>query len=103
MLSDKEMLKLAAIASGMVSEDADKKLVPLREDQWNPLNNNDEAFVLAVKLKMDVCIHDCGRMVRAYVNSKSSGLIAITKFSDDVLAATRLAIVEAAAELELAK
>ena len=54
-MTDRELLELAAKAAGLkwhnghIRVDADADYVP-----WNPLENDGDAFRLAVKLRMDV-------------------------------------------------
>ena len=96
--TDKELLELAAKAAGMVSEDENKKLVPLRPDQWNPLINNAEAFVLSVNMGLHVQQYKCS----VEINKFDDGCV-VEVSSEDVgncrLSATRRAIVRAAAEI----
>ena len=80
--TDREMLELAARAAGYSfkwGKDWHDKGVPLVDDKsWNPLDDDGDALRLAVKLGLD---------------------IEIEWYDDDPLAATRRAIVKAAAEI----
>jgi hypothetical protein len=101
-LNDKELLELAAKAAGYVEWDwlatdgnlnvYDKKG---RQGAWNPLTDDGDALRLAVKLEQCVTIEGHGRTVA----------ISVTGFEceeinrDNPYAATRRAIVRAAAEI----
>jgi hypothetical protein len=105
---DYELLELAARAIGAVGFD-----VPGDEDwanltfedgaaawNWNPLQYGDDALALAVGLGMDI-MHRVvdGRRVEVLASGRSI----TTEFYDgDALAATRRAIVRAAAEIAVA-
>lgn len=102
-MTDKELLELAAKASGFETiryeHSDDVQSLSIRyglteaiwngEKYWNPLVDDGDAFRLAVKLQMDVTIEDCG----AWVNDR------ITVMDIDRYAATRRAIVLAAARI----
>lgn len=60
---------------------------------WNPLTDDGDALRLAVRLRLDVA-HSLSRVRCGVVQRKSSELV-----GDDRLAATRLAITRAAAEI----
>ena len=91
-MTDRELLELAAKAAGkMLKADGIYQF-----DDWDPLTNDKDAFRLAVKLKMTV----------TYVaNETWPDVIAITghqiteQVGTDPYAATRRAIVRAAAEI----
>ncbi len=94
-MTDRELLELAARAAGIdLDWDVPPKSPPWRmtgegEDrgpaaQWNPLTDDGDALRLAVKLGLD------GDFVTLMISSKHDG---------DPYAATRRAIVRAAAEI----
>jgi len=94
-IDDKGLLTLAAKAIGFTFEDHydDDQYWPWVEetqDFWNPLFQNEDAFSLMVKLKIDVAFHP--RCV-------SVGDADLEFYDDDPYAATRRAIVKAAAEI----
>lgn len=103
-MTDKKLLELAAKAAGLkivwfmdsprnvtgMPDAFDIYSVPL----WNPLTDDGDALRLAVKLMLDVTCHEYGAMVEHdYTWS------VIDERSDDPYAATRRAIVRAAAEI----
>ena len=91
-MTDKELLELAAKAVGekvvRPCDDESGFLLYGTQDKWNPLTDDGDALRLAVHLNIDInfteSLVDCG--------------IAICK-DNDPYAATRLAIVRAAAEI----
>jgi hypothetical protein len=104
---DPELLELAAKAAGIEGRyfDSDnpihRGIYQARGEYWNPLISDSEAFRLAVKLEIEVYQGDdegpcafagyCGRTQRQR--------FVIEPHGDDACAATRRAIVRAAAEL----
>ena len=112
-MTDRELLALAAKAAGIPLEfrvlkwtegteytcyvDADSVSVSpthIPVIRWNPLTDDGDALRLAVKL---------GMCVTLFVNSEPVGVMANTHFEEfngDRYAATRRAIVRAAAEIE---
>ena len=102
-MTDKELLELAAKAAGMMGTCAEfqspERLVFLPDgssQEWNPLTGNDDAMRLAVKLGLDIFCRpaqwsECGRIGTAGHRELYKG--------DDPYAATRRAIVRAAAEI----
>lgn len=94
---DKELLELAAKACGL--EEAKMRI---EFNQWNPIEDDGDALRLAVQLEMQVSIGFQGRInVAVYLDRGVDALpvnIREAK-SDDPLAATRRAIVRAAAEI----
>jgi len=99
-MTDKELLELAANACNWVLEDDDEGLswivwgdnnVPM--DGWNPLTDDGDALRLAVKLKMT--IHIDGNLTDVQTGMEFS----TEAHLDDPYAATRRAIVRAAAEI----
>ena len=113
MSTDRELLELAAKAAGldtnhswnasrlemdppviaMVVHDAGNKLV---STGWNPLENDGDALRLAVKLSAFIEHKQKGVEVWIFEQRVSSG---IELHRDDPCAATRRAIVRAAAEI----
>lgn len=97
MESDRELLELAARAEGH----AYPWVVPARggERPWNPLADDGDALRLAVKLGMTIDPSECSKSV--FAGSATSGA---RGFADEPMggspcAATRRAIVRAAAEI----
>ena len=95
-MTDKELLELASKACGL--EEAKMRI---EFNQWNPLTNDGDALRLAVKLGMQVSIGIRRINVAVYVDLSMNALPFNTREedSDDPLAATRRAIVRAAAEI----
>ena len=92
---DKELLELAAKASGL--EEAKMRI---EFNQWNPLEDDGDALRLAVRLKLDVFF--LPSRVEAHIAGGRIPLIqhiARETYGTDPLAATRRAIVRAAAEI----
>ena len=92
-MTDREMLEFAAKAAGItVSFDRTR-----RDWAWNSLDDDGDAFRLAVKLKLVVdCAGDEGVEVIEWEISRTH---AFEPFGSDPEAATRLAITRAAAEI----
>ena len=103
-MNDKELLELAAKAVNQPIEFTDGVPVPFIEDgvvfaAWNPLTDDGDALRLAVKLKLMVSI---GGVLLDGVHVQSTGeFIEVVKepYGDDPYAATRRAIVRAAAAI----
>lgn len=111
MTTDRELLELAARAAGLYASDdisdcwcEDHK----NEDGfdayprqgfwilggvWNPLTDDGDALRLAVKLNIDLVFGG------GYISTQSGKHGGIIELGDDPLAATRKAIVRAAAEI----
>ena len=90
-MSDRELLELAAKACGL--EEAKMRI---EFNQWNPIDGDGDALRLAVKLRLDVEYYKN----EAGVEGWTDGYIYIKEsFGNDPLAATRRAIVRAAAEI----
>jgi hypothetical protein len=97
-MSDNELLFYAAKAAGI--DYSLRGQVPTRFDGkdfivWNPLQHDGDALRLAVKLQLDVYCHEGGALVCSSINNAG--------FEEDpalgIYAATRRAIVRAAAEI----
>lgn len=104
MKTDKELLELAAKAFGVELEyrrgsDAfyfdDEEI---GRDEWHPLGNDGQALRLAVKLEMDIEQYKFSVEVNAWFDGECIEVIE-QKISDCRLAATRRAIVRAAAAI----
>ena len=99
-MTDRELLELAAKAAGFEIEPCTCKKVPFRHAKktgkyghWNPLNDDGEALRLAVTLGLSI---SC----RYAAASAWNLLIEIEeRYEADPYAATRRAIVRAAAEI----
>lgn len=98
-MSDKELLELAAKAAGYdkTRTCVDEWFWVLTDDNdwhpWNPLSDDGDALRLAVKLSIDLLFMPEQELVYA------DGAPEECRFSDDPYAATRRAIVRAAAEI----
>lgn len=108
MRTDRELLELAAKAAGLkvwrgtgrqagmlfaspARPDPDGKVTGL---EWNPFTDDGDALRLAVKLRLEVYIHE--RDTRAVGGNLDT---AAEQHGTDAYAATRRAIVRAAAEI----
>lgn len=98
-MTDRELLEAAAKAAGL-DWDAGHESTGLRDmngKMWNPLTNSGDAFELYVKLRLTVnCSYDdvaiCGQEF-------TQQEVFIERNGEDPLAATRRAIVRAAAAI----
>ena len=95
---DSELLELAAKAAGIsVWTDTDETVFTDNpngvEVEWNPLTNDGDALRLAVKLEIDVCFG------ANYVIARGSVQMPTVNNANNPYAATRRAIVRAAAEI----
>jgi hypothetical protein len=101
-MSDRELLEAAAKAAGIELGEWCEELDAFwrgktGEGIWNPLTNSGDAFELAVKLRLTVnCSYDDVVMCGQEFTQKE---VFIERNGEDPLAATRRAIVRAAAEL----
>jgi hypothetical protein len=110
-MTDKELLELAAKAAGIERRNAIGFYVIEEEDDdryWNPLTNDGDALRLAVKLNIEIYqANDEGMATYAgyFAGTKDARLKFCVEYHDDIknmgdpYAATRLAIVRAAAEI----
>jgi hypothetical protein len=111
-MTDRELLELAAKAVGYkwredIAEERDKLglislwIVDPMKTAWNPLDSDGDALRLAVKLNLHIQIDfdaaDVNQLVYVYGNWRGQGIDEPP--GDDPYAATRLAIVRAAAEI----
>ena len=109
-MNDRELLKLSAKACNIELHDSTDGTVKNRpiliysvssrvgglpySDEWNPLRMDSQAFRLAIRLKMEVDFDD----VRVAVRTRQ-GIKVLEDAGGDLYAATRRAIVRAAAEI----
>lgn len=107
-MNDRELLELAAKAVGRRFNDYDPDpefglgwCGKSGNDWWNPLNDDGDAFQLAVKLKIDIMFFDGFEEIHADYNDYIKGAV-IEAYSDDMQSSVRRAITRAAAEIELA-
>lgn len=91
-MTDRELLELAAKAAGAYR--LTKDLYQVDGSDWNPLTDDGDAFRLAVKLKLTITVYGTETLVvygdgeKIYEEGRS-----------DLYAASRYAIVRAAAEI----
>ena len=111
-MTDREMLELAARAAGieltwnsMVNASRNpiiKYVDAYTYDEWNPLDDDGDALRLAVKLELILCVRREG-VTDATMHAPRTGMTPYLSFleqhKDDPYAATRRAIVRAAAEI----
>lgn len=99
-MTDRELLELAAKAAGVdVHFDAAQwgRFWVNGGGFWNPLADDGDAFRLAVRLRITPHI-DCNMTEAEWANQDNGGFVGEPHFNDP-LAATRRAIVRAAAEI----
>ena len=102
MMNDRELLELAAKAAEVElkydtfgqSENADRVYC-----YWNPLTDDGDALRLAVKLKLKVEGWFNGELGCARADCKAALVLVSEPHNGDPYAATRRAIVQAAAEI----
>ena len=110
--TDKELLELAAKAAGIeliswtnmydaCDEIGGRRFITRpRGEPWNPLEDDGDALRLAVKLNIEFACFDDSQKVNAGVWSEdSTPYDCMTPYNGDKQAATRRAIVRAAAEI----
>jgi hypothetical protein len=109
-MTDRELLKLAAEAAGAVpsldlsgepkgtyKHPTETGIIRACTSGWNPLTDDGDALRLAVKLWLTVQVDD--EDCRTYVVGSTGQCIGTEPHDDDPYAATRRAIVQAAAEI----
>lgn len=100
-MTDRELLELAAKAAGIDIHPDEKGLWLMTRfetwDEWNPLEDDGDALRLAVKLDID--IRQDGNTVEAYGALAGQDIFATERSAPNPYAATRRAIVRAAAAL----
>ena len=116
-MTDRELLELAAKAAGLkiikwgapdyyshrhgdvayvcATEEND----PWWGDEWNPLDDDGDALALAVDLKLDIALHDVGDVSQSGAFLLRGKVEAYEVHNGDPYAATRRAIVRAAAAI----
>ena len=109
-MNDRELLELAAKAAGHTTKSDRLNVWLVEEDgspigQWNPLTDDGDALRLAVRLRLlvDVSLKDQAHVQYPAPSTQYPGSTAYHPLSedsaDDIQAATRRAIVRAAAEI----
>lgn len=97
-MTDRELLELAAKAAGLW--DAENNCIDI---PWSPLTDDGDALRLAVKLRItiqwSVTVDDLSPSVEVYHAEDVHSECIEVKTRDDPYAATRRAIVRAAAEI----
>lgn len=98
-MTDRELLELAAKAGGVeLGYWCPNNGAFWCGEYWNPLTEDGDAFRLAVKLNVKLVIG--GKGFKDFTTWVQAGMSACEEyFNDDPLAATRRAIVRAAAEI----
>lgn len=104
MKTDKELLQLAAKAVGLrwLHERAGKLCYTMQyggSAMRNPLEDDGDALRLAVDLDMDVCLSQKDKQVTAFTLSYGAVSSYTEPYGNDKHAATRRAIVRAAAAI----
>lgn len=112
-MNDKELLELAAKAAGIeldwdMPERCKSPWIIDSSTQWNPLIDDGDALRLAVKLGLQLLPYPiyknpkfaCIAQIASLDADNEREISEIEKYGDDPYAATRRAIVRAAAELE---
>jgi len=102
MNNDRELLELAAKAAGIEWASTSEGFADgywkfsdgKTQSWWNPLTDDGDALRLAVNLNLKVMCRELG--AGAY---SQDGKITVSEFAEDPYAATRRAIVRAAAEI----
>jgi len=111
---DKTLLELAAKAAGMenmkwTGVSFVKKYDPSKPDhetgcigpEWNPLTDDGDAMRLAVKLRISFYLAECLDKITecGYFDDEKQEWVYVHEVNDDPYAATRRAIVRAAAKI----
>lgn len=106
MDTDRELLELAAKAgygfsqpAWAVAPDGTPVVFELFGKQWDPLTDDGDALRLTVDLGIEPRWYESAGYAVARVVPPSGDMIRIEEFGDDRYAATRRAIVRAAAEI----
>lgn len=99
-MTDKELLELAAKAAGVGYADKEGKFVPFVPETWNPLTDDGDALRLAVKLGLHVSQQlSYVAVMQPHGGAGSHRLQWTEQYNEDPYAATRRAIVRAAAQI----
>jgi hypothetical protein len=97
------LLEAAAKADGAPTWNAPSNCFELNGFYWNPLESDGDALRLAVKLRMDVDITDYTKsesgIFAMAAEDPGAGVMEPVRAGDDIAAATRRAIVRAAASI----
>ena len=98
-MNDRELLEQAAKAYGIAGHYSEihDGFYTVGDYLWNPLTDDGDALRLAVKLEIDVD-HMLGEVATICTNLKNMDFV-YEDYRDDPYAATRRAIVRAAAEI----
>ncbi len=106
-MTDRELLELAAKAAGIEIKtwslgnaiiNSDSDMYPVVS--WNPLTSDGDALRLAVKLNIDFKAYEKTVITLAIDSAKQEIIASVSELTnDDPYAATRRAIVRAAAEI----
>ena len=97
-MNDKELLEFAAKAAGYLSfADANKYMDMRGNDAWNPLTDDGDALRLAVKLHFEISVDSMSTSISGFLDSEKD--FVLERHNNDIYAATRRAIVRAAAEI----
>lgn len=100
-MEDKELLELAANAAGLHVKVASNSGMGLKVhgncNWWNPLTDDGDALRLAVAIKMDISANNDFAQVCCVIGHKC--IYEEIECNGDALAATRLAITRAAAQI----
>lgn len=101
-MTDRELLELAAKAAEFIYKTVDNVLYVQRKRNpkddwygWNPLADDGDALRLAVKLRIDLTFH----RPQVYAHKAQPSVFVGEQYLNDPDAATRRAIVKAAAEI----
>ena len=92
----KELLELAAKAAGIEFDERFACFYDGHQKAWNPLTDDDDALRLAVKLRLVIDWSDTERATWIYKDAHQG---IVEEHNGDPYAATRRAIVRAAAEI----
>ncbi len=103
-----KMLELAAEAAGINIVQRNGIFVRCGDDinpplPWEPLDNSEDAFELAVICKIDILFGPYSVEAIANTGNPECEPFGIMEYGDNQLAATRRAIVRCAAQIQLAK
>ena len=109
MRTDRELLELAAKAAGvdgLIKGTADGAVWLFRDDNgspWNPLTDDGDALRLAACIPACVVIDNDMQWCGVHLNGERGKYEFVERFGSDPCAATRRAIVRAAAEIGRSK
>jgi hypothetical protein len=100
-MTDKELLELAAKAAGITGLNKPNGSIVVHDKHgisktWNPLTDDGDALRLAVKLRIEICYP---YMLPQGIEAVRASTDTYEAIGDDPYAATRRAIVRAAAEI----